>query len=144
MPDCMYCEGNAFRESLMEFLCELPYSSVYLFRDQRYYGRCVCAFRGRHITEIFQMTTEERNGFFSDVALVAAAAKKITNADKINYAIFGDLAQHLHVHIVPKRINGPEWGGPFLMDGEKKTLSEEKWGELRKAYEKFFLDQEIT
>jgi diadenosine tetraphosphate (Ap4A) HIT family hydrolase len=36
--------------------------------------------------------------------------------DKINYAIFGDLYPHLHMHLVPKYKGGPEWGGPFVLD----------------------------
>ena len=40
--ECIYChEESEFRRSIMEELCTLPYSTVYVFRSQTYYGRCV-------------------------------------------------------------------------------------------------------
>ena len=52
--ECIYChEESEFRRSIMEELCTLPYSTVYVFRSQTYYGRCVVAFRLRHVNELF-------------------------------------------------------------------------------------------
>ena len=54
MAECFYCEkDNEKRKALMLDVCELPYSIVYLFRDQKNKGRCVVAFKG-HKTEYFQ------------------------------------------------------------------------------------------
>ena len=48
MAECFYCEkDNEKRKALMLDVCELPYSIVYLFRDQKNKGRCVVAFKGR-------------------------------------------------------------------------------------------------
>ena len=55
MAECFYCEkDNEKRKALMLDVCELPYSIVYLFRDQKNKGRCVVAFKG-HKTEYFQL-----------------------------------------------------------------------------------------
>ena len=71
MAECFYCEkDNEKRKALMLDVCELPYSIVYLFRDQKNKGRCVVAFKG-HKTEYFQLTPEENAGYFADVAKVA-------------------------------------------------------------------------
>lgn len=129
--ECMYCKENDFRRSLMEELCQLPYSTVLTMRDQRHYGRCVVAFRGRHVEEPFQLTEQERNGFFADVTKTAEAVSRLSGAKKINYAIYGDQMPHLHVHVVPKQENGVEWGGPFRMDGEPMLLDDEAWNKLR-------------
>ena len=60
MAECFYCEkDNEKRKALMLDVCELPYSIVYLFRDQKNKGRCVVAFKG-HKTEYFQLTPEEK------------------------------------------------------------------------------------
>ena len=60
MAECFYCEkDNEKRKALMLDVCELPYSIVYLFRDQKNKGRCVVAFKG-HKTEYFQLTPEGR------------------------------------------------------------------------------------
>ena len=60
MAECFYCEkDNEKRKALMLDVCELPYSIVYLFRDQKNKDRCVVAFKG-HKTEYFQLTPEEK------------------------------------------------------------------------------------
>ena len=75
--ECIYChEESEFRRSIMEELCTLPYSTVYVFRSQTYYGRCVVAFRLRHVNELFELTAEERHGYMDDVARTASARKR--------------------------------------------------------------------
>lgn len=128
---CMYCQDSEFRDSLMEFLCNLPHSTVYVMRNQRYYGRCVAAFRGRHVQELYELTPEELNGYMADVARVAQAVQAVSGAAKINYAVYGDIASHVHFHIVPKQRQGDDWGGPFRMDGGDVTLPEAEWTRLR-------------
>ena len=110
--ECIYChEESEFRRSIMEELCTLPYSTVYVFRSQTYYGRCVVAFRLRHVNELFELTAEERHGYMDDVARTASAIQRAVGAEKINYAIYGDLMPHVHFHLVPKRPGAPDWGG---------------------------------
>ena len=113
MAECFYCEkDNAKRKALMLDVCELPYSIVYLFRDQKNKGRCVVAFKG-HKTEYFQLTPEENAGYFADVAKVAKALDELYHPDKLNYATYGDGMPHVHVHVVPKYKGGVSWGEPF-------------------------------
>ena len=84
MAECFYCEkDNEKRKALMLDVCELPYSIVYLFRDQKNKGRCVVAFKG-HKTEYFQLTPEENAGYFADVAKVAKVLDELYHPDKIN------------------------------------------------------------
>ena len=112
MAECFYCEkDNEKRKALMLDVCELPYSIVYLFRDQKNKGRCVVAFKG-HKTEYFQLTPEENAGYFADVAKVAKVLDELYHPDKINYATYGDGMPHVHVHIVPKYKGGVSWGQP--------------------------------
>ena len=130
----MYCDKeNDFRESLMEKLIDLPYSTVYLFKNQRYYGRCVIAFKPYHAAELFELKPDELAGYAADVAAVAKAVKAVSGASKINYAIYGDIAQHVHVHIVPKQEGGEDWGNPFQLGGDVVPLDETSWNKLRLA-----------
>ena len=132
--ECIYChEESEFRRSIMEELCTLPYSTVYVFRSQTYYGRCVVAFRLRHVNELFELTAEERHGYMDDVARTASAIQRAVGAEKINYAIYGDLMPHVHFHLVPKRPGAPDWGGPFRMDAPVTELPEEEMRALRAA-----------
>jgi diadenosine tetraphosphate (Ap4A) HIT family hydrolase len=48
---------------------------------------------------------------------------------KINYATFGDLAPHVHVHVVPKYEGTEQWGKPFPEE-PKKFLSDSEYQEL--------------
>ena len=107
-------------------VCELPYSIVYLFRDQKNKGRCVVAFKG-HKTEYFQLTPEENAGYFADVAKVAKVLDELYHPDKINYATYGDGMPHVHVHIVPKYKGGVSWGQPFSDSLPKVLLTDAEY-----------------
>lgn len=131
--DCIYCGDSDFRESIMEKLCDLDYSTVYLFQDQRYYGRCVVAFRLYHADELYELKPEELNGYMAEVAKTAKAVQQVSGAAKINYAIYGDKMSHVHVHVVPKQKDGDDWGGPFRMDGDSVFLPENERDKLRQA-----------
>lgn len=113
-------------------LAALFWSDVYLFRDQKHRGRCVVALK-EHRDEIWQLSEEQRNGFFAEVSAVAEAVSRYAQADKINCAIYGDLVSHFHVHVVPKRKDELQWGGPFTDTAEKKLLTEEEYAAIGKA-----------
>ena len=113
-------------------LAALSWSEVYLFRDQKHRGRCIVALK-EHRDEIWQLSEEQRNGFFAEVSAVAEAVSRFAQADKINYAIYGDLVSHFHVHVVPKRKDELQWGGPFTDTVEKKLLTEEEYAAIGKA-----------
>ena len=135
--DCFYCTKDQRLLDLMIPMAEMTWSHVYLFRDQKHRGRCIVALK-EHKDEIFQLSAEQRNGFFAEVSAVAEAIANLTKAGKINYAIYGDLVSHFHVHLVPKQVDGLQWGGPFtdtlpvvhLTDGEYQDLAKELLAEL--------------
>jgi diadenosine tetraphosphate (Ap4A) HIT family hydrolase len=109
-------------------IIELPYSIVYLNRNQQHRGRCIVTYK-EHKTEYFQLNAEENAGFFADVSLTAKALYNLFHPGKINYATFGDLVPHVHFHIVPKYENEVQWGKPF-QDEPKKLLSDSEYLEL--------------
>lgn len=135
--DCFYCTKDQRLLDLMIPMAEMTWSHVYLFRDQKHRGRCIVALK-EHKDEIFQLSAEQRNGFFAEVSAVAEAIANLTKAGKINYAIYGDKVSHFHVHLVPKQVDGLQWGGPFtdtlpvvhLTDSEYQDLAKELLAEL--------------
>ncbi|MDR1709889.1 MAG: HIT family protein [Candidatus Accumulibacter sp.] len=127
-PTCGYCAGPDALAKVLLKIADLPHSAVYLNRNQLHRGRCVVALR-EHKTEYFQLGKEENAGFFADVALVAKVLFELFAPQKINYATFGDLVPHAHVHIVPKYADGPQWGAPF-QDEPKKFLEDSEYREL--------------
>ena len=123
---CFYCEKDERLLALMTPLAELRWADVYLFNDQKHPGRCIVALKG-HKDEIWQLSPEQRNGFFAEVSAVAEAVSRYAEADKINYAIYGDKVSHFHVHLVPKKEGGLQWGGPFTDDLPKVSLPSEEF-----------------
>ncbi len=129
---CFYCEKDERLLALMTPLAELRWADVYLFNDQKHQGRCVVALKGHH-DEIWQLTDEQRSGFFGEVSLVAEAIARYAKADKINYAIYGDIVSHFHVHVVPKTKDGLQWGGPFTDNIPKVTMEPEAFQAVGQA-----------
>jgi diadenosine tetraphosphate (Ap4A) HIT family hydrolase len=125
---CNYCEKGEKLDSLMLKVIELPYSIVYLFKNQQHHGRCIVAYKD-HKAEYFQLNAEENAGLFADVSITAQAVYNIFHPTKINYATYGDLVPHVHVHVVPKYEGGPNWGTPWEEE-PKKFLSDSEYQEL--------------
>ncbi len=119
--DCFYCVKDKRLTDIMIEICKLEFSTLYLFKEQTYKGRCVVAYND-HKSEIFELNDQERSLFMKDVARVAGALKKAFSPDKINYGAYADTMTHLHFHIVPKYENGPTWGGTFEMSPKSKVL----------------------
>jgi diadenosine tetraphosphate (Ap4A) HIT family hydrolase len=128
IKSCIYCEKGEKIDSFMLKIADLPYSVVYLNRNQQHRGRCIVAYKD-HKTEYFQFNAEENAGYFADVSRTAQALYTLFHPGKINYATFGDLVSHVHVHIVPKYEGGAQWG-TFFQDEPKKFLSDTEYQEL--------------
>ncbi|GHT86867.1 hypothetical protein FACS1894137_13060 [Spirochaetia bacterium] len=128
MDTCFYCEKDERLDKLMIKICELPWSIVYLNRNQAHKGRCIVAAK-EHRTEYFQMSPEENAGFFADVSLAAHALSNLFKPGKINYATFGDKAPHAHFHVVPKYPEAPQWG-EYFRDEPKVLLTDDEYAEI--------------
>ena len=129
MSNCAYCDEGQFLAPFGIKICELDNSKLYLFKEQSHLGRVILAPK-KHVGELMDLTKEERAGFFDDMAKVATAIHKLFNPAKINYGAYGDTAGHMHFHLVPKYKEGFEWGGIFLMNPDKKYLSDEEYAEI--------------
>ena len=121
LPDCQYCRKDQRLHDLMIEIAPMSASTLYLFKEQSHRGRCVVAYNG-HINELFELPDAELIRFTQDVARAARAIKTAVNAKKINYGAYSDKLPHLHMHLVPKYVDGPSWGAPFAMMPEPKQL----------------------
>ncbi|MVX65845.1 HIT domain-containing protein [Clostridium chromiireducens] len=124
--NCFYCSKNQDLDSLMIKICDLDVSTVYLFKEQTYSGRCNVVYK-EHKSEISDLTEEEAAAFINDARKVAKAIHKAFNPDKVNYGAFADTMKHLHLHIVPKYEGGTSWGKTFEMNPQKVYLSDEEY-----------------
>ncbi len=130
--NCSYCAEGALVEKFGIKICELPATKLYLFKEQSHKGRCIVASKF-HVSEMTELSEEERNAFFADVNHVAKAIHAAFHPDKVNYGAYGDTGHHLHFHLVPKYKDEFEWGGTFAMDPKQLTLSDEEYETIIKA-----------
>lgn len=134
--NCFYCTKDGEIKNLMIKICTIDCADIYFFKDQKHLGRCVVAL-DEHYTEMHQIPEEKLSRFMKVVAKVSSAVSKLFKADKINYAVYGDLVPHFHFHIVPKKKDELQWGKPFTDDIEKRFLSDEEYSKyIKLIYEK--------
>jgi len=126
---CFYCDKDQQLEDLMVKICDLSVSTVYLFKEQTYRGRCNVAFN-RHEGNLFELNESELSSFMSDIAKVAKAINSVFSPGKINYGSFADKMQHLHMHVVPKYEDAPNWGSMFEMNPQKVYLSDAEYKKM--------------
>lgn len=129
---CAYCmreDNPALLDAFGIFICKLSVSDLILFKEQSHPGRCIVAYRD-HVSELTELSDEERNAFFADVARTAKAIHAAFRPDKVNYGAYGDTGRHLHFHLVPKYKDQFEWGGVFQMDPKRVTLSQDDYSAM--------------
>jgi len=110
-------------------ICDLDVSTLFLFKEQTYLGRCVVAYKD-HVNELFELSDKDRNAFMKDVCHVAETMSKVFKAKKINYGAYSDKLQHLHFHLAPKYEGGPDYGGTFAMNPQKVYLSDAGYADM--------------
>ncbi len=126
---CGYCMRGELLDKFGIFICDLEVSSLILFKEQSKPGRCIVAYKD-HVSEIVDISDEERNAFMGDVNRVAKALHAAFHPNKVNYGAYGDTGCHLHMHLVPKYEGGDEWGGVFQMNPDKTYLSDAEYQEM--------------
>ena len=131
--ECLYCQNNETLKNLMIEIAHLNVSRVFLFKEQTYRGRCLVAY-DRHVNDLFELTDEERNAFMADVTRVTRAMDKAFAPEKINY---GAKLSHLHFHLAPKYVDGPDYGGTFVMNPGKVYLSDAEYAEMIEKIKKY-------
>lgn len=127
--DCLYCQNNQTQHDLMIEVAQLGVSRVFIFKEQTYHGRCLVAYNG-HVDDLNQLSDDERNAFMADVANVTRAMQKVFSPAKINYGAYSDTLSHLHFHLIPKYVGGPDFGGVFQMNPKSVYLTEAEYAAM--------------
>lgn len=133
--ECLYCQNNETLHNLMIEIAQLSVSRAFLFKEQTYRGRCLVAYNG-HVNDLNELDDKERDAFMADVVRVTRAMQQAFNPEKINYGAYSDKLSHLHFHLVPKYVDGPDYGGTFQMNPGKVYLSDADYQELIEAVKK--------
>ena len=127
--NCLYCQNNQTLHDLMIEICHLRVSRAFLFKEQTYRWRCLVAYDG-HVNDLNELSDEQRDLFMADVAQVTRAMQALFKPEKINYGAYSDKLSHLHFHLAPKYVDGPDYGGTFQMNPGKVYLSEGEYAEM--------------
>lgn len=133
--ECLYCQNNAAQHDLMIYVTKLSVSRLFIFKEQTYRGRCLVAY-DKHVDDLNLLSDAERNAFMADVARVTRAMQKVFNPDKINYGAYADTLEHLHFHLVPKYVGGPDFGGVFRMNPQATYLTDDEYNIMAAALRK--------
>ena len=110
--DCLYCTNNETLHNLMIEIAHLRVSRAFLFKEQTYHGRCLVAY-DKHVNDLNELSDEE-----------------------LNYGAYSDKLSHLHFHLAPKYVDGPDYGGTFQMNPGKVYLSDAEYAEMVEALRK--------
>lgn len=111
-------------------IVEFPYTFVTLNRDQFFPGYCF-VFTRDHVTELFHLTPAARRGVMEEVSRVAEALHRCFSPTKINYELIGNIAPHIHWHLIPRFATDPLWPRPVWSEPhEPQELSPLQCGEM--------------
>lgn len=127
--NCAYCMQGELVAKFGYPICKMDSGYLYLFKEQSHPGRVILAYN-EHVSELIDLSDEDRNIFFADIAKVSRAIHKVFNPNKVNYGAYGDTGCHLHFHLVPKYENEYEWGGVFEMNPGKTLLTDAEYEEI--------------
>lgn len=127
--ECLYCTNNQTLHDLMIEICHLRVSRVFLFKEQTYHGRCLVSY-DEHVNDLNELDDEHRNAFMADVADTTRVMQRLFHPEKINYGAFSDTLSHLHFHLVPKYVGGPDYPGLFRMNPKEVYLSDEEYAKM--------------
>ena len=126
---CAYCMGGELLDRFGIYICDLSVSQLILFKEQSKPGRVIVAYKD-HVDDLNLLSDEDRNAFMADVAKVTRAMQKVFNPDKINYGAYADTLEHLHFHLIPKYVGGPDFGGVFRMNPQEVYLTDAEYHDM--------------
>ena len=98
-------------------LVTLDVSTLGLYNDARFPGRSILALHD-HYEELGDVHPDLLMRFALDAARAGRAIKLATTADRMNYAVLGNVEPHVHFHLIPRVVandpvpNRPPWEHP--------------------------------
>jgi diadenosine tetraphosphate (Ap4A) HIT family hydrolase len=101
-------------------------SDAYLQRADIQRGYTISIWRGRHVAEPTELTSEEAVRYWLEVVHVARALEQHFHPLKTNYELLGNSLPHLHTHLVLRYADDPRPGYPFPFPEEEPSPIEEE------------------
>lgn len=98
--DAAYCcEVCSF--TLWSPIHRLGISTLGLYDDARFPGRCLLVLH-RHVEHFTDLAPDEVAAFAHDLQCAARAIMAAAKPVRVNYALLGNKAAHVHYHLIPR------------------------------------------
>lgn len=104
------------------FVTNWQLSRVLLMNEARY-DWLVLVPKRAGVTELHDLSSDDRNIVTDEIARAARALKGEGTADKINIGSLGNIVPQLHVHIVLRRPGDPAWPGPVWGHSPREPMA---------------------
>jgi diadenosine tetraphosphate (Ap4A) HIT family hydrolase len=118
--DCPMCEQGRPDETQYGarfFAGEV--ADAYLQRAGIQRGYSVVIWRGRHVAEPTELSSEEASQYWLEVLEAGRRIERHLEPVKLNYDLLGNSLPHLHTHVVPRYADDPKPGWPFPFSEEE-------------------------
>ena len=112
--------------SLWHPIARLSVSTLGLYNDSRFPGRCILIL-DKHEEDFSELNADLATSFIKDAQIASRAIRKVTNSNRINYAILGNRVPHIHFHLIPRGTpNDPDFTrSPWDTSVEKTEMADE-------------------
>ncbi|MCR6500963.1 HIT family protein [Shinella sp. CPCC 101442] len=105
-----------------DFLTRIGLCELRLMKDSRWPWLVLVPQRP-DVCEIFDLTPLDQTMLTFETTLVAEALKTVTGATKINVGALGNIVRQLHVHVIARSEDDPNWPGPVWGFGAAEPRS---------------------
>jgi len=100
------------------FIGTFPLCQIRLMNDRRWpWLILVPVLQG--VEEIHDLTEAEQAQIATETSRVATVLKAHTRCTKINTGALGNIVRQLHIHVIARNENDPNWPGPVWGFGER-------------------------
>ena len=115
------------------------YCRIVAVKDPDYAGYCRVIWN-THVKEMTDLPVAQRAHCMRVVFAVEKAVRAVFNPDKVNLASFGNMAPHLHWHIIPRFVGDAHFPSPVWGKRRRSTApnisshASVKWRSLLKMH----------
>jgi diadenosine tetraphosphate (Ap4A) HIT family hydrolase len=88
-------------------------SDAYLRRAGIQRGYTIVTWRGPHVAEPTELSSEDAAAYWAELLRVGRALEEHLRPVKLNYNLLGNEVPHLHTHVIPRYADDPKPGWPF-------------------------------
>jgi diadenosine tetraphosphate (Ap4A) HIT family hydrolase len=98
-------------------------------------GHVAVVFRGRHVAAVTDLSENELAAYSQDIQAVGLLIERVFRPCHVNYLLLGNIAPHLHVHVVPRYLDdaAPELPLPWNLFQVPEKSFAEQFQQLRDA-----------